>query len=1259
MQFTFSRWVLLVCGLSAIFLALPAGAQQSPSPFPPTSFPPLPGTGAPAAAPAASSAQVPAGQPGSAPVSAPPVTAPVGTAPPGAAPTGTAPAGTTPAGTAPAATPGMGAPADPGAATPAAGQPQPMPKDAVPSAAGQVTAQVTKEGLDQLKGRIDAATDLSDVQRQQALDFIEKARGSLSLEAQLSASLREWQARTEQLDNERRAEQTRLDEVTREPEPQPAGYIPLPQLEQTMATRQQALVQTQTELAQTEKRITDRAARQKAIKERLSAIPLRVEQVKSQASRPDGAGEPETLAEARRLAVLAELKQLEAEPASLQAEAAFLSAQEAANLLSLRRQALTLMVGRLKNEVEVLQREVMQAKTSDAATRARIARYEASETSIPQLKEIYNTNANTIETEIRVRQDIRRTNEQIAATRNQLEVLQRQWDELRQREKNLSGSTSFGNRLREQRRLLQDSAGLRQQIRDRALTNEEAQVNYIEAREARMTLDRLDRVIEQTLNQIVPSDATDEERRTIANEVQDALEQRQTSLAELESTYEAYVAALDQLDVEQDALIKQQISFQAYINERILWVPTQRRLTFAQVVEDSYSLQRMLSLKSWEPLIAPFRADLQEHPFMYLAAALIWAIMLATQGTQRARIREYGQKASSRLNTNMAPTWGAVAWTLLRTFVAPFPLLFLAWRGMLTPSPMQEYFGYLLNIAIWFWWLEAVRLTCRPLGLGPSHFQWPTRMNEGVSRQVSVFIVLGVPLALVILLLRVQSTPGGTDAIQRVCTVLFFLLVAVSLHQLMSRKTGIFQEWIQAHPNGWTSLFSRVGHFVAVLLPVFLASLTIAGYTFAASRLTVRLAQTLILITGAIFAHSLLFRWLTLRQRNLAIAHAREVRAALATAQNQEEGSNAAVLEAQEARTNLAEVSTQSRRLLNTTFVTLSLCWIWLIWTDVLPALQRLDQIHVPGLAWTLDKVLIGILQLILFATAARNIPGLIEITLLERLPLDRSSRYAVGTLIRYMIVIIGVLAVGKTLEMKWDQLQWLVAALTFSLGFGLQEIFANFVSGIIILFEQPVRVGDVVTLDGVTGTVNRVRIRATSIIDADKKEYIVPNKAIITGKVLNWTLSDTVNRVTFNIATSVEADPQQVREVLLKVLTTQPNVMTDPAPFVLCDGIKDNSMNFTMGVFLPSMEFRSETIHGVHARARQAFLEKHIELAHPERELRLPTAIPVTVNYPQNGSSAPEGRTGGSASGSSNANANGNGSSNGLVAREREEVVD
>ncbi len=135
-----------------------------------------------------------------------------------------------------------------------------------------------------------------------------------------------------------------------------------------------------------------------------------------------------------------------------------------------------------------------------------------------------------------------------------------------------------------------------------------------------------------------------------------------------------------------------------------------------------------------------------------------------------------------------------------------------------------------------------------------------------------------------------------------------------------------------------------------------------------------------------------------------------------------------------------------------------------------------------------------------------------------------RRARYALVSLSQYLIVLIGGVWLFRVLGVSWANVQWLVAAISVGLGFGLQEIFANFVSGLIVLFERPIRVGDIVTIGGVSGTVTRIRARATSITDWDRKELIVPNKEFITGQLINWTLSDSVLRVVIKVALSYGA---------------------------------------------------------------------------------------------------------------------------------------
>ena len=228
--------------------------------------------------------------------------------------------------------------------------------------------------------------------------------------------------------------------------------------------------------------------------------------------------------------------------------------------------------------------------------------------------------------------------------------------------------------------------------------------------------------------------------------------------------------------------------------------------------------------------------------------------------------------------------------------------------------------------------------------------------------------------------------------------------------------------------------------------------------------------------------------------------------------------------------------------------------------------------------------------------------------SILQQLPFDASVRYAITTLVSYVIVMVGTIATCSTIGLQWSQIQWLATALTFGLAFGLQEMFANFVAGLIILLERPIRVGDIVTVDDVTGVVSRIRIRATSITNWDRKEYVVPNKEFITGRLLNWTLSDKVNRITVEVGLAYGSDTEQARDLLLQAANDHPMVLKDPAAMATFQGFGDNSLNLVLRAFLPSLENRLQVIHELHTAIDQAFRKAKLEIAFPQRDLHIRT---------------------------------------------------
>jgi potassium efflux system protein len=230
----------------------------------------------------------------------------------------------------------------------------------------------------------------------------------------------------------------------------------------------------------------------------------------------------------------------------------------------------------------------------------------------------------------------------------------------------------------------------------------------------------------------------------------------------------------------------------------------------------------------------------------------------------------------------------------------------------------------------------------------------------------------------------------------------------------------------------------------------------------------------------------------------------------------------------------------------------------------------------------------------------------------------------------RYTIMVVGVIVAFGAIGIGWSKVQWLVAAMTVGLGFGLQEIFANFVSGLILLFERPIRVGDTVTVGGVSGDVTRIRIRATTITDWDRKELVIPNKEFVTGQVINWSLSDTTLRIILPVGIAYGSNVELAEELLYKVAREHKRVLTEPEPRVLFMGFGDSSLNFELRVFIPSIDYFLQARHELNKAIDRAFREADVEIAFPQRDIHVRSirdALPLIGNAENEPGSAGAGR--------------------------------
>jgi potassium efflux system protein len=253
-----------------------------------------------------------------------------------------------------------------------------------------------------------------------------------------------------------------------------------------------------------------------------------------------------------------------------------------------------------------------------------------------------------------------------------------------------------------------------------------------------------------------------------------------------------------------------------------------------------------------------------------------------------------------------------------------------------------------------------------------------------------------------------------------------------------------------------------------------------------------------------------------------------------------------------------------------------------------------------------LSELLASLLLMVVTTITAKNVPGLLEFSLLPRMRVDAGARAAIGMLVRYAILLVGFSIALAILGLRWSQIQWLAAALTFGLGFGLQEIFANVVSGLIMLLERPVRIGDAVTIGNTSGRVGRIQMRATTIVGWDNSELIVPNKEFITGQLTNWTLSDPRVRVVIPVGVAYGTDVRQVKEILLRIARQNRLVLSDPAPEALFIEFGASALQFELRVFINFNDGRPRVTDELNAAIDRAFRENDIVIAFPQMDIHV-----------------------------------------------------
>jgi small-conductance mechanosensitive channel len=248
---------------------------------------------------------------------------------------------------------------------------------------------------------------------------------------------------------------------------------------------------------------------------------------------------------------------------------------------------------------------------------------------------------------------------------------------------------------------------------------------------------------------------------------------------------------------------------------------------------------------------------------------------------------------------------------------------------------------------------------------------------------------------------------------------------------------------------------------------------------------------------------------------------------------------------------------------------------------------------------------LIGATVLLIFTATALG--KLIAHRLLARSRIELGVRVAVGSIVKYALLVIGFVVILQTTGINLSSITILLGALGVGIGFGLQNITNNFVSGLIILFERPIKVGDRIEVSNIAGDVVDISMRATTIVTNDNISIIVPNSQFISETVINWSHTDRNVRFNFPVGVSYREDPEIVRQILLDIALDNPSVLKTPKPDVLFSEYADSAMMFNLRVWTREYINRPGVLKSqLYYEIARRFREKGIEIPFPQRDVHI-----------------------------------------------------
>ncbi len=790
----------------------------------------------------------------------------------------------------------------------------------------------------------------------------------------------------------------------------------------------------------------------------------------------------------------------------------------------------------------------------------------------------------------------------------------------------------LGQVLRSQRKELPDVTQLHLSLEEEQRRLAGLRLEQFRLEDQRQQL-ATDEQIALQLERVKPTDLTEQQWLVLTKELEKVYRDRFQLLEKLQAAYIRYEKLLSDLSLGQQSLGNKAGEYAALLDRNLIWIPSANPLNMDVIKETVGAIGWIFSGKNWGEVVWGISNGLAERPFRGALALILFVLVLSVRPSMRRDLEQMAAKVGNVSQDSFLLTLRASLYTLL--LALPWVMLLAALGWMLIKSGVHPFSdavgeGFRRSLTIFFVF-QVIRYLLIPNGLAEVHFRWQPDVTALFRQHLYWLVPLLVTAVFIVGVTEWQDNEIYRNTLGRSVFIIGLLIFGFFTHLTLNPWSGAPDSMQREGRNGWGR--GAFWYPLALMITLLLVLLSFEGYHYTAVKLGRLLLQSIAAGLLVFVLYYLAVRWLLVAERRLALARARAKRQAAQEAREAKEIAEAAgeglpdTLDMKEI--NLATINEQTRRLLRVLALVamMGLLVLVLVWSGLMPALGFLGDVvlwqhislGVEGEQLTpisLVDVLLACLVLVLMVVAGRNLPGLLEIALLQPMAVDPGTRYTVSNISRYLIYATGTVTALALVGLAWDDVQWLVAAMGVGLGFGLKEIFANLISGIMILFERPIRIGDTVTVGDISGTVSRIRIRATTITDWDNKELVVPNKTFIIDPLINWTLSDPITRLVIKVGIAYGSDTKKAHQIMVDVITAHSDVLKEPNPTVFFVGFGDSSLDFEIRVFVRERLLRMPLTHDLHMALEAALRKADIEIPFPQRDLHLRSVDPAISTY-------------------------------------------